>query len=143
MSQPRESSNGDLSVIDLAWLSWHARPSDPGTCRVCGGELTVGRMGGGRPTVYHCSVPRPIEARREGRDEDAAWQHFRDSEVEVTRHGDPAVRALVAEVRRRREEVGEPAYPEIGAAHEYAPGRPSGYVYEGDDTFVFRSSPDA
>ena len=54
-------------------------------CRVCGGELSIQGMGGGKPTVYACS----------GQNEDMSWQegrkpadeHYSQSHWEDRRQG--------------------------------------------------------
>lgn len=82
-------------------------------CRVCGGQLTVSRMGGGEPTIFHCGEP---EARWLGSDticyqvrqldpsHERGWgrktacehyAHYLDSEYRLYAHGDSDVLALI------------------------------------------------
>lgn len=126
-----------LSPLDLAWLAFLNRPEDPGLCRICGAELAIGKAGGGEPTVYHCSTARPLAPGQTEDEREAAWEHFRDSEVVQRRHGDSHVVAVIDELRARRAAAGEPAYPEVGEL--YNPWGISGSKvrqrYEGDDRF--------
>ena len=68
-------------------------------CRVCGGELSPQRMGGGEPTVYACSTneddpKRPGYVRpKEGRD--IADKHYSDSRFVDRINGDRRVLELI------------------------------------------------
>jgi len=85
----------DLSDDDLeALLETHAS-FDPGPCRVCGAGLELQAMGPGTFAAWAHSTPEGMSAREWG-------DHYRDSRVESYRKGDPRVRNLIAEVRRRR-----------------------------------------
>jgi len=96
-------------------------PEPVPTCRVCGGPLSPVASGGGRPTVWACSIleadpdePGRLRARpgRGGDDEIRRGGHFLESRIDWLRDGDADVLAAVddadalagalAEVRRLR-----------------------------------------
>lgn len=133
------SSIEDLTPLELAWLASEYRLREPGPCRVCGGELSVGSVGGGRPTVYHCSTDAADWLRKSGEERSAALEHWKVSATEIVSHGDGRVRQLIDEVRRRRQDAGEPAYPEVGEMYDPTPyeGSVPYQRYLGDDRFEF------
>lgn len=81
-------------------LTERYKPTEVPPCRVCGAELSIGRMGGGEPTVWACSgqeddPERPGYLRMvEGRT--PADEHYGKSEfVDVRQGGDEAVMEAV------------------------------------------------
>jgi len=133
----------DLTPIELAWLASEYRSREPGPCRVCGEELGIASAGGGRATVYRCNSDAAqwlIGASKKTPEEKAeAKRHWDESIVEIASHGDSRVRALIAEVRRRRQLAGEDAYPVVGEMYDPTPyeGSVPYQRYLGDDRFEF------
>lgn len=77
-----------------------AAPEIP-PCRICGGELSIGQIGGGLPTVYYCAAM--ADAPRNGREKD--WQHYGDSKwAEPRQTGDLRVLELVRRFRAVHQE---------------------------------------
>lgn len=58
-------------------------------CRICGGELSIAAIGGGRPTKYACSGSGDDGKYLPGRS--CADEHYRDSHYEDYQHADNAV----------------------------------------------------
>ena len=70
-------------------------------CRICGGALSIGQIGGGLPTVYYCMAM--AAAPQNGREKD--WQHYGDSKwVEPRQTGDLRVLELVRRFRAVHQE---------------------------------------
>jgi len=67
-------------------------------CRVCGGDMGIGKIGGGGPTVWACNHAFDAGHNRE------AWDHYGKSEfVDRRQGGNGEVCELIAEVRALRE----------------------------------------
>jgi len=94
--------SGSCSNAALAAALEHdyAAPEIP-PCRICGGELSIGQIGGGLPTVYYCTAM--ADAPRNGREKD--WQHYGDSKWAAPRQtGDLRVLELVRRFRAVHQE---------------------------------------
>ena len=148
----------DVTTLDPAALSYlisQHGPREPGPCRVCGSELAIGSMGGGKATVYHCSSPEAssIEAGRIDREQTgnswgpgtkSALEHWQASEVSVAYHGDWRVCAALQEYRALRESLGEDMTVPVGALlFPYGHGRDRCWnvlVHRGND--VWEQQPD-
>ena len=122
-----------LSALDLAWLAKIYKVRAPDPCRVCGHELVIGR-GGHRGTVYVCGSDEARYFGKDGAERRAAEEHVEASEQEIFSHGDAQVLALIAEVRARREQAGEEAFPPVGSMYSPLGGTPD-RRYIGDDRF--------
>ena len=122
-----------LSALDLAWLADRYRVREPDPCRVCGHAMTVARSGPGG-TVYACGSDDARWLGKDGAARDAAYRHYQDSTQEIYSHGDGQVLALIAEVRDRRRDAGEPPLPPVDAMYDPFGGQPR-YRYLGDDRF--------
>jgi hypothetical protein len=81
-------------VVNDAFLDYledrYAVPAVP-PCRLCGGELSIQRIGGGSPTVYACT--NVTFTTRDRHDE--GWQHYSDSSYTQFRSGDSDVITLI------------------------------------------------
>ena len=103
---------GTVDAALLGRLRERYAPAEIPRCRVCGEALSPSRMGGGGPTIFHCSSehakwlgPGPCKEAREkdptherGYKRENACEHYAhwlDSEWKLYRHGDPDVIALV------------------------------------------------
>lgn len=106
-----------LDYIELSMLAGKHRPVEPGPCRVCGAELEIGSMGGGKATEYACGSPE-ADIIRNGKwgspGERAATEHRQASKVSIRYHGDSRVGALIEEVRQTRREKGEEVDVPVG-----------------------------
>jgi hypothetical protein len=95
--EPEQMTNGEL-VEKI--LERHT-PTEIPPCRVCGGKLSIGSIGGGGPTVWACSTmeddpDRPGHLRyKEGRS--CGDDHYGQSRFEDHRHTD----GLALELARR------------------------------------------
>jgi hypothetical protein len=87
----------------------HSPTSIP-PCLVCGGPLSIGRCGGGEPTIYACSGmeddPDKPGYIRYAADREPADAHYSRSEFVDRRHDDPDVLVLVQEYRKLQKKVG-------------------------------------
>lgn len=96
----------EWSDDDLAWmLTERYKPSEIPPCRVCGGPLSIGAIGGGEPTRWACSGmeddPESPGNRRYKQGRTVADRHYSDSEwVDRRQGGDSAVMELIARFRR-------------------------------------------
>lgn len=75
---------------DMDYLRRRFQSEPEPKCRICGAEMHIGAIGGGRPTIWYCSAVRYIGGSKEEQ------KHFSASRYEQTRHGDGEVRAAVA-----------------------------------------------
>lgn len=96
MTTDTEASD-TLTEDDLDRLVARYTAAPVPTCTLCGGVLTIGSIGGGRPTVYACS-DRP----REDVDMGDWYDHYTQSRWTQYNSGDTYVLALIAEVRAQR-----------------------------------------
>lgn len=90
--------NQDHEPLDLEALEKRYTAETVPPCIVCGGELSIQRMGGGAATKYAHSSPPGVSARQWG-------DHYEQSAWVQYRAGDSQVLALIAEVRRLRAEA--------------------------------------
>lgn len=93
-------------MVDLEAIKARYTPEPIPPCRVCGGELSIQRMGGGEPTVWGCDgheddPDRPGTWRFKA-DRRPADEHYSRSRWTQHRQGDPDVLALVAELDASR-----------------------------------------
>jgi hypothetical protein len=66
------------------------RPTEIPLCRVCGEKLLASGMGGGHPTVYHCSSEEADFLKDGGGGFGSeSYKHYAESEFEDSRHADP------------------------------------------------------
>jgi hypothetical protein len=78
--------------IDLDTLAKHYTADEVPPCGVCGGELTIQRMGGGEPTAWAHAAPDGVTY--------ADWrQHYAESRWIQYRGGDGEVLAIIARLR--------------------------------------------
>jgi len=77
---------------DLAALRARYTPTPVPPCRVCGGPLSIARMGGGEATEYACSESRPTKV---GEYDKWLVGHYRRSHWTQLRPGDPDILALL------------------------------------------------
>ncbi len=72
----------DQEIIDE--LTERYKPTEIPPCRICGGKLSIGKIGGGEPTIWACAgteddPDRPgFVRRKKGRN--LADRHYSDSE---------------------------------------------------------------
>ncbi|MEU3452227.1 hypothetical protein ABZ671_01090 [Micromonospora sp. NPDC006766] len=102
-----------MSPVDLSLLIGRHTPVEPGPCRVCGAEMTVGGMGGGSGTAYRCSVASADYYT--AADRVAVEDHYRRSQQRITYHGDPETVAALHELRALRVAAGEDMAVPVGA----------------------------
>lgn len=66
----------------------YAEPVIP-ACRICGIDLSLGKVGGGEPSMWHCSKAKRFDGTID-------WQHFNDSTFfDISQGGDPDVIELI------------------------------------------------
>ena len=102
----------ELSDADLCW--WlrkaYAIPTIP-PCHICGGKLSIQRLGGGEPTVYACTGTDEHGDMQPGRS--FVDRHYSDSHyTDRSRGGDERVLELIARYERKAAEPATPAAPE-------------------------------
>lgn len=91
-----------LTDAELAALEDRYKDYDVPPCRVCGGKLSIGSLGGGRNTVWSCA---DREKTPDNRGLMGEWYvHYGESKWIAPSEGDSRVLRLVAEVRARRSE---------------------------------------
>ncbi len=114
------TGNGLVSPVELSVLTARHRPVVVPQCRVCGHVLTIASMGGGDATKYVCDSPEASMFGRGslwGPEADAAAEHRRRSEVRISYHGDSGLVAVLAELRRLRQLLGEDMDVPVGTVH--------------------------
>jgi hypothetical protein len=96
LREPHELTADELIEI---LTDRYQEPTIP-PCRLCGGELSIQSIGGGKATEYACT----------GRNEDGTWKegrkivddHYRDSRyIDYKRGGDDYVMELVKRYQQR------------------------------------------
>lgn len=91
-----------LTVEELGALRAYYEPPATPACRVCGGEMGIGSMGGGGPTIWHCSSDDADwlshGERSYGRDPHPRYDHWEASTYHQPSHGDGFVVRAVDEL---------------------------------------------
>lgn len=84
------------SITDeqLAELEEQYRSEPIPACRVCGSDLAISSMGGGRPTTWNCSNEQALTSSGK-----MDWDHYEKSRFEQRRVGDSRVLALITRLR--------------------------------------------
>lgn len=136
----------------LSYLIGRHRPIGPGLCRVCGAEMTIGSMGGGKATTYACGSDEASFIRASGHGQrKAASEHYAASQVSIAYHGDEDIVSALLELRELRQAAGEDMavpigelfYPlghEGGACYSRAIHR-GGDTWDRDSDFEFTHDP--
>lgn len=93
-----------LTDEELAVLRERYTPEPVPPCRVCGGRLTIGSMGGGNATKWGCATPDapPLPDYRFKDEIKDRWFHYRYSSWTQYRDCDSLVIRLVAMVEAAR-----------------------------------------
>lgn len=138
---PRRLTAAELSILRSEHAPVHIPP-----CRVCGAELEIGSMGGGRGTKYACSsvAASTIKSSREkgapltNEEREAASNHYGASAVHVSYHGDPSVVAVIDELVERRTADGEDMTVPVGMAVLYCDTDVFPNVHHGDGVWARR-----
>lgn len=91
MSQPIVPS---ITDEQLGELEEQYRSEPIPVCRVCGSDLAISSMGGGRPTTWNCSNEEALTSTGK-----MDWDHYEKSRFEQRRVGDYRVLALIARLR--------------------------------------------
>lgn len=108
---PEAGFVGPLSDHELAALRKRYAEVPVPTCRVCGGEMAIGSMGGGMPTVWHCASDEADWLRHGeqtyGSEPHPRYDHWTKSTVEQRVHGDDRVIRALDELQRLRAQARE------------------------------------
>jgi hypothetical protein len=103
---PEEGFTGPLSTHEINVLRERYQSVPTPTCRVCGGEMAIGSMGGGMPTVWHCASPEADWLGHGEKTYDSEphprYDHWQRSTVEQRIHGDSRVIRALDELQRAR-----------------------------------------